>query len=71
VDDCLATRILDSNGTTPHDPEMFAAIWPFMETDFGNPSNAHWYGNDTNTTSACIQHPLPVVPGCRLKLSAR
>lgn len=35
---------LDYNGTTPHDPEVDAAMRPFLETDFGSPSNAHWYG---------------------------
>lgn len=36
---------LDYNGTTPHDPEVVAAMRPFLETDFGNPSSSHWYGN--------------------------
>lgn len=35
---------LDYNGTTPHDPEVIAAMRPFLETDFGNPSSSHWYG---------------------------
>lgn len=35
---------LDYNGTTPHDPEVAAAMRPFLETDFGNPSSSHWYG---------------------------
>lgn len=35
---------LDCNGTTPHDPEVIAAMRPFLETDFGNPSSSHWYG---------------------------
>ena len=35
---------LDYNGTTPHDPEVITAIQPFLETEFGNPSSAHWYG---------------------------
>ena len=35
---------LDYNGTTPHDPEVIAAMRPFLETEFGNPSSAHWYG---------------------------
>ena len=35
---------LDYNGTTPHDPEVIAAMRPFLETEFGNPSNSHWYG---------------------------
>lgn len=35
---------LDYNATTPHDPEVIAAIRPFLEEHFGNPSSAHWYG---------------------------
>jgi cysteine desulfurase len=35
---------LDYNGTTPHDPEVIAAMRPYLEGDFGNPSSSHWYG---------------------------
>jgi cysteine desulfurase len=35
---------LDYNGTTPHAPEVIAAMRPFIETEFGNPSSSHWYG---------------------------
>jgi len=35
---------LDYNGTTPLDPEVIAAMRPFIEVDFGNPSSSHWYG---------------------------
>jgi cysteine desulfurase len=35
---------LDYNGTTPHDPAVIAAMRPFLETEFGNPSSSHWYG---------------------------
>jgi len=35
---------LDYNGTTPHDPEVIAAMRPFLDTEFGNPSSSHWYG---------------------------
>ena len=34
---------LDYNGTTPLDPEVVAAMQPFLE-EFGNPSSTHWYG---------------------------
>ena len=32
---------LDYNGTTPHDPEVIAAMRPFLEEEFGNPSSGH------------------------------
>ncbi len=35
---------LDYNGTTPHDPKVIAAMRPFFENEFGNPSSSHWYG---------------------------
>jgi cysteine desulfurase len=35
---------LDYNATTPHDPEVIAAMRPFLDTEFGNPSSSHWYG---------------------------
>ncbi len=38
---------LDYNATTPHAPEVIAAMRPFMERDFGNPSSAHRYGEAT------------------------
>jgi cysteine desulfurase len=34
---------LDYNGTTPHDPEVIAAMRPFLEGEFGNPSSGHLY----------------------------
>ncbi|MGD8285812.1 MAG: cysteine desulfurase family protein [Desulfobacterales bacterium] len=35
---------LDYNATTPHDPEVIAAMRPFFEDEFGNPSSSHYYG---------------------------
>jgi cysteine desulfurase len=35
---------LDYNGTTPHAPEVVAAMRPFLDVEFGNPSSSHWYG---------------------------
>ncbi|HOC90258.1 MAG TPA: aminotransferase class V-fold PLP-dependent enzyme, partial [bacterium] len=35
---------LDYNATTPIDPEVAAAMLPFMVNAFGNPSSTHWYG---------------------------
>lgn len=35
---------LDYNATTPVAPEVAAAIRPWLETDFGNPSSSHAYG---------------------------
>jgi cysteine desulfurase len=35
---------LDYNATTPHDPEVIAAMRPYFEEEFGNPSSSHYYG---------------------------
>ncbi len=35
---------LDYNGTTPHHPEVIAAMRPYLEQEFGNPSSTHWFG---------------------------
>ncbi len=33
---------LDYNASTPIDPAVAAAMRPFLETDYGNPSSGHW-----------------------------
>ena len=35
---------LDYNATTPVDPEVAKAMWPYMTKYFGNPSSSHVYG---------------------------
>jgi cysteine desulfurase len=35
---------LDYNATTPVDPRVMAALVPYLSTHFGNPSSAHFYG---------------------------
>ena len=35
---------LDYNATTPVDPEVAKAMWPYMTQFFGNPSSNHVYG---------------------------
>ncbi len=44
---------LDYNATTPHAPEVVAAMKPFLDGHFGNPSSAHRYG--ATTRAAIIQ----------------
>lgn len=38
---------LDYNATTPIDPEVAAAMQPYLVEHFGNPSSSHWYGQQT------------------------
>ncbi len=39
-----ASIYLDYNATTPLDPAVLAAMRPYLETHFGNPSSSHVYG---------------------------
>lgn len=57
---------LDYNGTTPHDPEVIAAMRPFLEAEFGNPSSGHLYAvtprqalNTARRQVACLLHCAP------------
>jgi cysteine desulfurase len=43
----------DYNATTPLAPEVAAAILPFLEEPFGNPSSSHWAGQRAR---AAIEH---------------
>jgi cysteine desulfurase len=53
MDDRLTQPIyLDYNATTPHAPEVVAAMMPFLEEHFGNPSSAHRYGAITRAAIA-------------------
>ena len=35
---------LDYNATTPVDPDVAKAMYPYFEEQFGNPSSSHQYG---------------------------
>jgi cysteine desulfurase len=56
---------LDYNGTTPHDPEVIAAMRPFFETEFGNPSSAHWYGMRPKRAVEAARRQVAGLLGCR------
>jgi cysteine desulfurase len=38
----MARIYLDYNASTPVDPAVAAAMRPFLEDHFGNPSSGHW-----------------------------
>lgn len=56
---------LDYNATTPHDPEVIAAMRPYLETHFGNPSSAHEYGHQTRTAVAQARAQVALLLGCQ------
>ncbi len=55
---------LDYNGTTPHDPEVVAAMRPFLESDFGNPSSSHWYGAKPREAVARARRQVAALLDC-------
>ena len=56
---------LDFNGTTPHDPEVIAAMRPFLETEFGNPSSSHWYGIRPKRAVEAARRQVAGLLGCQ------
>lgn len=40
----MAKVYLDYAATTPVDPKVFKAMWPYFKKDFGNPSSVHGFG---------------------------
>jgi cysteine desulfurase len=56
---------LDYNGTTPLAPEVVAAIMPFLQTEFGNPSSSHWYGIRPKQAVEAARRQVAGILGCR------
>ena len=55
---------LDYNGTTPHDPEVIAAMRPFLEAEFGNPSSAHAYGTRPREAVTAARRQVAALLAC-------
>jgi cysteine desulfurase len=55
---------LDYNAATPHDPEVIAAMVPFLETVFGNPSSSHWYGKRPKEAVETARSQVARLLGC-------
>ncbi len=56
---------LDYNATTPLAPEVAAAMMPFLEGTFGNPSSAHWYGLRAREAVAKARAQVAEMVGCQ------
>ncbi len=56
---------LDYNGTTPHDPEVIAAMRPFLESEFGNPSSSHRFGQAPKKAVARARRQVAALIHCR------
>ena len=58
---------LDYNATTPHDPEVIAAMRPFFEEEFGNPSSSHYYGSKPKHAVMRAREQIASLINCRPK----
>jgi cysteine desulfurase len=56
---------LDYNATTPHDPEVIAAMRPFFEEEFGNPSSSHYYGTQPKQAVIRARAQIATLLSCR------
>lgn len=56
---------LDYNGTTPLDPEVIAAMMPFIEAEFGNPSSGHLYGAKPRRAVETAREQVAALLNCR------
>jgi cysteine desulfurase len=55
---------LDHNATTPLDPEALAAMRPFLEQHFGNPSSGHAFGRAAREALAVARARVAALLGC-------
>jgi len=55
----------DHNATTPVHPEVAAAVQPFLEDLFGNPSSIHWAGRDVRKAVEDARAEIAAFYGCR------
>jgi len=55
---------LDYNGTSPLDPEVIAAMRPFLEEEFGNPSSSHWFGIAPKKAVELSRHRVASLLNC-------
>ena len=54
---------LDHNATTPLLPEVLAAMLPYLETHFGNPSSSHAYGRDAHAAVEAARSDVAALVG--------
>jgi cysteine desulfurase len=58
---------LDYNATTPVAPEVTAAIRPWLEMDFGNPSSSHVYGQQAAQAVAQARANIAALIGAQIE----
>ena len=55
---------LDYNATTPVDPQVVEAMFPFLSLHFGNPSSTHHYGVETKRAVGTAREQVASLLGC-------
>src|SRR4051812_4463545 len=56
---------LDHNASTPIDPAVAAAMKPFLEGAFGNPSSDHWASSQAKAGLESARGQVAELLGCR------
>jgi cysteine desulfurase len=60
----MATIYLDYNASTPIDPAVTAAMRPFLEDYYGNPSSGHWAGAHAKAALEKSRGQIAALLGC-------
>lgn len=55
---------LDYNATTPVDPRVAVAMWPYLTRHFGNPSSAHRYGQQAHEAVRVARRQVGALLAC-------
>ncbi|MGO9004246.1 MAG: cysteine desulfurase family protein [Beijerinckiaceae bacterium] len=55
---------LDYNASTPTDPAVAAAMRPFLEDHYGNPSSGHWAATTAKTALETARGQVAALLGC-------
>jgi cysteine desulfurase len=56
---------LDYNASTPIDPMVVAAMQPFLEDHYGNPSSGHWASIEAKAALDVARSQVAALLGCR------
>jgi cysteine desulfurase len=56
---------LDYNASTPIDPAVAAAMKPFLEDHYGNPSSGHWAATTAKTALETARGQVAALLGCQ------
>lgn len=62
----MAQIYLDYNASTPIDPAVATAMWPFLDEAFGNPSRGHWASTPAKAALENARGDVAALLGCAL-----